>query len=562
MMVLLRNPVDRLPIRGRKQWATNLLLCALATEYIGASITVPIMAQYAASFSVDRGLVGLVFSVGAFATLLSDLWLPRVSDFYGRKTAIILSLVGSAIAYGMEAMAPTFHFLLFSAFVGGMFGGTPPVAVAYISDIYPPSERPQYIGYVPAVVSACFVLGPTIGGLISNSTNSFRVPLIVSAVVCGALALPVVLFFLPDSKHLLISLEKKEIGELNDKEQELSESSRRASSSKIILEQIDESSDLLNNNNATIDEALNYPGPWKDHRCWVCLFISLFNNTVFSCFVTTLSLVLEEPSFGLASEHDTVFYTGLVLGCGAIMQALGMAFLFNKVQNSVGLIHTVYMGTFISLLGFIFTSFQTSVLGMGIGFSIFTLGNCLTRPGYTSVMTNIVPTEFTARAIAMPTIAASIAGFLSPIASTEILSKTNHQILYRFASAVLLLQLALVLSFLREEDVMVDGKAAKAAEEVGIGPRTEAQFVQELVAVLKHRNYKLTCPRSQKIIMEITQRSFPYLSSDNYGEECKQLLEELKIVESEKAQCKIRRRSIARRVSCKLAAAQLTQLGE
>ena len=73
-MGLLGNPINRLPVRGRKQWATNLLLASLATEFLGSSMLVPIMAQYAASFDVDKGLVGLVFSVSAFSTLLSDLW--------------------------------------------------------------------------------------------------------------------------------------------------------------------------------------------------------------------------------------------------------------------------------------------------------------------------------------------------------------------------------------------------------------------------------------------------------------------------------------------------------
>mmetsp|Transcript_5211 Transcript_5211/g.9562 ORF Transcript_5211/g.9562 Transcript_5211/m.9562 type:complete len:207 (+) Transcript_5211:2-622(+) len=206
---------------------------------------------------------------------------------------------------------------------------------------------------------------------------------------------------------------------------------------------------------------------------------------------------------------------------------------------------------------------------MGLGFGFFTLGNCLTRPGYTSVITNTVPTEFTARAVSMTTIAASIAGLFSPIASTELLSKTNHETLHRCASGVLLMQLVLVVVFLRGDDaeeVLVDTNATKANEgeyqEVGAGPMTEEQFVQELATVLKHRNYNLRCPRSQKIIMEITTRSFPYLTCGEYDEECKKLLDELKISECEETKCKIRRGSIARRASCRLAAAQLTQLGE
>ncbi|KAL9185541.1 hypothetical protein ACHAXT_003318 [Thalassiosira profunda] len=559
-MGLLGNPVDRLPIRGRKQWATNLLLISLGTEYLGASITVPILAQYAASFDVDRGVVGLVFSVGSFATLLSDMWLPRVSDVYGRKRAIVLSLVGSSVAYAMEAAAPSFAALLVASFVGGSFGGTPPVAVAYISDIFSPAERPQYIGYVPAVVSACFVLGPTVGGFIANAYESFRIPIAVSAAVCGGLALPIVLFYVPDSKQLVLSEEKKDIGasEASEKEQELSESRR---SSVKVDEPIGESASLLGH---ISDTDLDYPGPWKDWRCWVCLLISLLSNTVLSCFVTSLPLVLDEPEFGLASEHDTVFFTGLVLGCGAIVQAFGLAFLFNVVQKKAGLVRTVQIGTSISLAAYIFISRQTTVLGMGLGFGLFTLGNCLTRPGYTTFLTNIVPTEFTARAIAMPTIAASVAGLLSPIASTELLAKTNHHVMYLVASGVLFVQLVLVLSALRGagEGIVVDKKATKATGDYEEAQWTEEQFIQELVGLLKHRHYNLNCAKSQKIIMAIAERSFPYLGHDDDGEELKRLLLELKIADCNVTQCKMRRQSIARRVSCKLTAAQLTQLGK
>lgn len=532
------------------------------------SITVPIMAQYAASFQVDRGLVGLVFSVGSFATLLSDLWLPRMSDAHGRKPAIILSLIGSTVAYGMEAVAPTFGFLLFAAFVGGMFGGTPPLAVAYISDIYPPSERPQYIGLVPAIVSSCFILGPTIGGFLSNLSNSFRVPITVSAVVCGALALPLVLIFVPDPKHLINDEEQKEIIDMSQKDERRTSLAESLRASKQ-LELIDESSGLLEGQTAdtTIAAASDYPGPWKDYRCWICLLISLFNNFVFSCFVTTIPLVLEEPTFGLASEHEAALHTGLVLGCGACVQAIGMAVLFNAVQNKVGLIHTVYIGTSISFLGFVFISYQTTVFGMAIGFAIFALGNCLTRPGYSSHLTNIVPTEFTARAIAMPSIAANIAGLLSPIASSEFLERRNHETLYRIASAVLLMQLILVLSFLRgeaEELILVDEKDATMTKEgeAAIGYMGEEQFVQELVAMLKQRNYDLKCPGTQSVVMAIARRSFPYLSCAQYDKERDQLLDELKLTPCEKTQCKIRRGIIAKRTLYKLAASQLTQLGE
>ena len=104
--------------------------------------------------------------------------------------------------------------------------------------------------------------------------------------------------------------------------------------------------------------------------------------------------------------------------------------------------------------------------------------------------------------------------------------------------------------------------AAKATTDYEEAQLTEEQFIQELVGLLKHRNYNLNCAKSQRIILAIAERSFPYLGCDDDGGELTKLLQELKIADCDATQCKMRRQSIARRVSCKLTAAQLTQLGE
>ena len=160
----------------------------------------------------------------------------------------------------------------------------------------------------------------------------------------------------------------------------------------------------------------------------------------------------------------------------------------------------------------------------------------------------------------MPSIASNVAGLVAPLGATMLLGKTDHHVLYRYCAVGMFLQLALVLLCLRDEKE--DKEADKSPKDIeGVPDQTnEEQFVQELVALLKHRNYDLDSAKSQKIIMAIAKRSFPYLSCD--GGDCEKLVEELHITDCKKAQAKMKRRTIVRQSSALVAGTDVTQLGD
>ncbi|KAK8790261.1 hypothetical protein WA588_000424, partial [Blastocystis sp. NMH] len=138
----------------------------------------------------------------------------RVSDRYGRKPMIILSLLGSSIGAIWQGLSKNITSLIISRALTGLFAGSWIVAQAYIADCTTPEERPKYLAQLEAFLAAAYILGPAIGGLLGEI--SYGVPFIAAGVV-AAIALIFVIFFLHESLDVTKAKEEAKIKEIKEK---------------------------------------------------------------------------------------------------------------------------------------------------------------------------------------------------------------------------------------------------------------------------------------------------------------------------------------------------------
>jgi len=120
-----------------------------------------------------------------------------LSDRFGRRPVMLLSLFGLSIDYFIMAFAPTVMFLFIGRVIAGVFGATFSTANAYIADISPPETRAQNFGLVGASFGIGFMLGPVIGGLIGNEFGP-RAPFIAAGII-SLLNVVYGLIFLPET---------------------------------------------------------------------------------------------------------------------------------------------------------------------------------------------------------------------------------------------------------------------------------------------------------------------------------------------------------------------------
>lgn len=122
--------------------------------------------------------------------------LGQLSDQFGRRRLILISLAGSAANYLLLAFAPTIFWLFVGRLIAGATAGNVSAASAYIADITPPEHRARRFGMIGAAFGLGFMAGPMLGGFLG--AIDLRLPFLVAA---GLVAINVIygIFVLPES---------------------------------------------------------------------------------------------------------------------------------------------------------------------------------------------------------------------------------------------------------------------------------------------------------------------------------------------------------------------------
>ena len=142
-----------------------VLMITAFVDMVGFAMVLPLIPFYAASMGATGFIVGLLISAFSVAQLVSAPSWGKVSDRFGRRPAVIVGLLISALAYVVFGLAETLWILLLSRVVQGVGGGTVGVLQAYVADASKPEDRAKGLGWLSAATSAGAVVGPAFGSL-------------------------------------------------------------------------------------------------------------------------------------------------------------------------------------------------------------------------------------------------------------------------------------------------------------------------------------------------------------------------------------------------------------
>lgn len=303
-------------------------------DLLGFGLILPLLPYYADSYGATPILVGLLTASYAAAQLVGAPFLGRLSDRYGRRPILLISIFGTFVSLVLlgvaehlgKALAGWFEIaasantlilglLFLSRVMDGLTGGNISVAQAYITDVTTEENRAQGLGIIGAAFGLGFIIGPATGGLLS--TYGYAVPAFAAAGL-ALLNLAAIYFYLPES----LSVEKR-------------------------MEMAANQSELPSLSLKSLWQALNRP------RVGPLLHIRFFFGLAFSIFQTIFALyALYRLALDARATGFILTYVGFL---SVIVQGFAVGKLSKKFkENHLILVSTVLMA--VSLMAWAFTS--------------------------------------------------------------------------------------------------------------------------------------------------------------------------------------------------------------
>ncbi|MAD95992.1 MAG: tetracycline resistance MFS efflux pump [Flavobacteriaceae bacterium] len=173
--------------RNKKQAALGFIFITMLIDVIGWGIIIPVIPGLIEE--LISGDISEAAKVGGWLTfayaITQFIFAPVVgnlSDKFGRRPVILISLFGFTLDYILLAFAPTIYWLFIGRIIAGITGASITTASAYIADISTPENRAKNFGMIGAAFGLGFIIGPVIGGLLGQ--YGARVPFYATAILC------------------------------------------------------------------------------------------------------------------------------------------------------------------------------------------------------------------------------------------------------------------------------------------------------------------------------------------------------------------------------------------
>ena len=173
--------------KSKKQAAVGFIFITVLLDVIGWGIIIPVVPNLIKE--LINGDISEAAKYGGWLTfayaITQFIFAPvigNLSDKYGRRPVLLISLFGFSLDFLLLAYAPTIIWLFIGRILSGITGASFTTASAYIADISTSENRAKNFGLMGAAFGLGFIIGPVVGGLLGQFGT--RVPFIAAAILC------------------------------------------------------------------------------------------------------------------------------------------------------------------------------------------------------------------------------------------------------------------------------------------------------------------------------------------------------------------------------------------
>ncbi len=185
---------------NNRQAGAIFIFITVVLDAIGIGFIIPVLPDVMRRFISDPTEIshyfGYFISLYALIQFFASPLLGSLSDRFGRRSILLISLLGAGFDYLLMAYAPNLTVLFLGRFISGLTGASMTVAMAYMADVSNDQNRSKNFGMIGAAWGLGFIIGPALGGILGARDPHF--PFIASACL-NLLNFAFGLFILPES---------------------------------------------------------------------------------------------------------------------------------------------------------------------------------------------------------------------------------------------------------------------------------------------------------------------------------------------------------------------------
>jgi len=150
--------------------ALSIAYLSVFIDILGVSLILPIIPFLAIEFNATSQQIGFIYAGYAGAQMISVPVSGKLSDRFGRRPLMLLSLFGSFAGFMFQGLAWNVTSFILARIVAGASGGSIPICQSYIADVIPVAQRGRYFAILGSVVVTAFLFGPGIGAGLAQFT--------------------------------------------------------------------------------------------------------------------------------------------------------------------------------------------------------------------------------------------------------------------------------------------------------------------------------------------------------------------------------------------------------
>jgi len=177
--------------------ALAVLFLVVFINLVGFGLVVPLLPFFARSLNAEAWQITLMFSAYSLGQFFAEPFWGRLSDRIGRKPVLLITLAANAVGYLALAFVPNIWLAIAVRLFTGLGAGNISTVQGYIADVTPPEQRAGRMGMIGAAFGMGFIVGPGLGGLLTQPQLGhlgYQLPIFVASAMAALAALGVMVF--------------------------------------------------------------------------------------------------------------------------------------------------------------------------------------------------------------------------------------------------------------------------------------------------------------------------------------------------------------------------------